>query len=267
MNRTMKKSHRVVVGVCATSLLFALACATPLWADRDAPGISPNQVTKNADASINYEGPGRVVILNNGWVLIKKGRDAALRNDEGEMYVTAPSTILTLQFDRKGLALVECSGELFLDRAGKQMESRGLSWHQVDATRFEEVEQRPDGCGQFSILALTGDLTLDYDGASGQVKLRVCGKETEDAPAQELTLSAHIPVQSSSTTTLEPLEGRDGAGCESPVCRGGGSCSFNGTCSQGKTPVCYCDGPNPVCECIVPPKKDHEIGPEPIIRP
>lgn len=265
MSQTMKKNHRWVAGVCACSLLLALACATPLWADRDAPGNPPDQVAKNADASICYEGPGHVVILNNGWVFMEKGREGGFVDEHGEWHWTTTSELLNLKFDMVDLTLVDHNGELFLDRAGKQMEARGLSWQQVDATRFEEVEQLPEGCGMFSVVSITGDVTLNYDGASGEVKLTICAEETEDAPAQDLTFSAHRTGQC--TTPTAPTLGDDGPGCQSPVCRSGASCSFSGVCRLPKVAVCYCDGVDPECGCKKLPDNNHEIGPEPISKP
>ena len=257
---------RILLGVCACALLAILACVSPLRADRSTDAAPADQLARNSQPSINYEGPGHVVILNNGWVMIEKGREGGFVDEEGEWNWTTTSELLNLKFDRADLTLVDHHGELFLDRAGKQMLEQGLSWNQVSVTRFEEVEQLPQGCGMFSVASLTGELMLKYDGSSGAVELTLCGEEAEGSEAQEFTLVAHRDAQRSSSVQPEAL-GDNEPGCQSPECKGGGSCSFSGACSVGKTPVCYCDGPNPVCKCIKTPEEDHEIGPEPVGKP
>ena len=257
---------RIIMGVCACAFLTLLACVSPLRADRTTDSGPPAQLAKSCEPSIDYEGPGHLVILNNGWVLIEKGREGGYIDKEDEWHWTVTSELLNLKFDRTDLTLVDHHGELFLDRAGAQMEVRGLSWRQVDATRFEEVEQPPEGCGMFSVVSLTGDLTLEYDGASGAVRLTICGEETEDTPAQEFTLIAHRGAKRSSAVQPEAL-GDDEPGCQSPKCCDKASCSFSGECQAPKIAVCYCDGCSPVCTCRKLPEEDHDIGPEPVSRP
>ncbi len=212
-----------------------------------------------------YEGPGTVDVLDDGTMVVFLGKPLVFEKGAGKVVAGATEFFL-LALDPANSRLVEQKGAFFIDRDGEALRELGLSEQHVQITPFFG---RPEALthSRYSVMSISGDLAVSYDQSSGAIELDISGVSAlmdEVDVAQYFSYKGNLKplksAQTSNSSLLNAPKNADSGGevrggpdpqpsgptC-SVTCPGGANCQI--TCPSGKAAVCFCRGPNPICEC------------------
>ncbi len=226
--------------------------------NRPSPDVSafpPN------DVRLPYIGKGELIIFNDGMLLV--GIRGASTWDDSTGQMTARTVLLPFSVDTSELAIVNHSGEVYLDRDGAESMQRKIDPRESEISRFA-TEESASGTNGRELLHMAGSVSLSLDQSQNVINLAATDSKkalhfnmvAQFGPAQtgEVGGTAGLVAQNRLQVIYDPSV-VFASGCNACCGSQGQYCcsiNCNGKCSAG------CHGDNPFCDCI-----SMEDGPSP----